>query len=1042
APGPLSAPYASRIGPHSITVSWKPLNCSDVLYIPQWTGPGQAGVWTQEENVTEPVYTVEHLQPFSLYKFRIWAVISETTSCSPESPLYRTEPFGELDKVVFKEFNANLISTVLRQHCVLPVIPSSVPSSPVIESAESACGESVEVSWSAPERPGGVIVGYNLNLTAHAHVITVTTGGDVFSTAFYPTLHNTTYRFSIAAVNREGQGAAAQAYVTTPARLEQSGGRWVFASRLDSLRRHEETADLFTAADCLSDQRIQRDITGVAVCQDTNQVYFSEGNRIWEKGAGNLTDHSDLRLIHSAQAEVTALSVDWLYRKLYYISNSKVYLCKLDNCSSAVDFNLSLSSSPRRLTADPYNGWLFLLLQDGIHRVPLPEDSSPTDKATLVVKSDSVKDFVVSYPNRRLVFYNRTDRTLSAVSLDGSLPVPLLYEIDHPVQSLAFGDGLLMLTDGEKVYRETGEGQVAIFFEFSMDCNIFEPSYGGFGNLWFSGPSSQPSPVPRRPRALQVLFGSDTAAVRWTKPEVANSSSLSAWQNWTYTVRWSTNGSVYKDITNITATRTTVPGLQSGQSYFITVWASSPGGHSQPVGFEGTTLQPVDDAPFIAAASDEGIWKQGMDSFELLEPLTPSVLDVKDMDWYNGTVFWTNSSGHISWMELDDPSSGPASFRVPQTMKADAVAYDWLGQYLYWSCNTTMICKAPKSGQEAEVFLIASQKIESLLIDSPNAAIYWSTQSTVEVCRLDGEERLLLKELSIFSGKKIAGVTVDLTERILYWLEEDGSFLHLYRANISSERSQDSRLTLFLKWSSSGVLNQQLAYFSGRLVWLGDDGQLRIQEVDRNRTVLMSPNNTAMAFTLVQQTLKPFPGGFVSPPVVIPPAVSKSSIRLEENETELTILWEPSRVEFGTVLYCVVSDDLQLRSTLMRKVFSKQYCPPLHTVSDPSIQVKTFKPNSNIRITINLSPDIPSAASLEMIVLSAVISVLIALIIIIGAFALRPKHESPVTETYLLVGYTSTSTHNSWAWIGHVPDKYLDVASSVFRHSYIKELVR
>lgn len=58
-------------------------------------------------------------------------------------------------------------------------------------------------------------------------------------------------------------------------------------------------------------------------------------------------------------------------------------------------------------------------------------------------------------------------------------------------------------------------------------------------------------------------------------------------------------------------------------------------------------------------------------------------------------------------------------------------------------------------------------------------------------------------------------------------------------------------------------------------------------------------------------TISASPGGFVSPPLVIPPAVPEASIRLEGNETEFDILWEFSRTEFGSVLYCVVSEDIQ-----------------------------------------------------------------------------------------------------------------------------------
>ena len=49
----------------------------------------------------------------------------------------------------------------------------------------------------------------------------------------------------------------------------------------------------------------------------------------------------------------------------------------------------------------------------------------------------------------------------------------------------------------------------------------------------------------------------------------------------------------------------------------------------------------------------------------------------------------------------------------------------------------------------------------------------------------------------------------------------------------------------------------------------------------------------------------------------------------------------------------------------------------------------------------------------------------------------QKKKEPPVTETHLLACHVN----NSWDWIGHGLDKLLDVATSVFRLSYIKELV-
>lgn len=45
----LPSPYATWIGSHNITLGWIPLNRTDVIYIPQWTGPTHSGVWIQKE---------------------------------------------------------------------------------------------------------------------------------------------------------------------------------------------------------------------------------------------------------------------------------------------------------------------------------------------------------------------------------------------------------------------------------------------------------------------------------------------------------------------------------------------------------------------------------------------------------------------------------------------------------------------------------------------------------------------------------------------------------------------------------------------------------------------------------------------------------------------------------------------------------------------------------------------------------------------------------------------------------------------------------
>lgn len=165
---------------------------------------------------------------------------------------------------------------------------------------------------------------------------------------------------------------------------------------------------------------------------------------------------------------------------------------------------------------------MFLLLPNGIHRTSL---LGQQDEISHIVNTspNALYDLVVSFPNKRLVFHDRRDQTLKAVSLDGLHEVTLYTSVKFEATSIAYADDFFMLTDGRALYKQVGQGQVAIFNEFPMDCDDF--SSQGFGNLCYFSPSAQPYPVPQRPRNLQILFGSDKANVYWDKPEIMNGAS-------------------------------------------------------------------------------------------------------------------------------------------------------------------------------------------------------------------------------------------------------------------------------------------------------------------------------------------------------------------------------------------------------------------------------------------------------------------------------------------------------------------------------------
>ena len=173
----------------------------------------------------------------------------------------------------------------------------------------------------------------------------------------------------------------------------------------------------------------------------------------------------------------------------------------------------------------PSSRYLFLLLPDGIHRSVLPAPSQgQTLVLTPVVTRRDLLDLAVSFMNKRVVFFDQVDRTISATFLDGSDHVTLRPGVGsvRSVQSLAYEKDLFVLTNGRAVYKEVKQGNV--FNEFLVDCDI-TLSQDGFDNVRVSSASSQPHPVPRRPRALEVVFGAEAASVTWETPALRTGAS-------------------------------------------------------------------------------------------------------------------------------------------------------------------------------------------------------------------------------------------------------------------------------------------------------------------------------------------------------------------------------------------------------------------------------------------------------------------------------------------------------------------------------------
>ncbi|XP_010003164.1 PREDICTED: proto-oncogene tyrosine-protein kinase ROS [Chaetura pelagica] len=913
-------PFASTIGSHNVTLGWKPANISGVKYIIQWKFSQLPGDWRYTEVVSETSYTVKDLQAFTEYVFRVvWIITSRLHLHSPSSPGYRTHAFG------------------------------APATAPIIKDIQSSSPNTVEVSWSPPLFPNGLIVGYNLLLTSENHKLLRASRGHSFQ--FYSTFPNNTYRFSIVAVNEVGAGPPAEANITTPESKVKEKATWLFLSRNKSLRKRY-MEHFLEAAQCLQNDIIHHNITGISVNVHQQVVYFSEGNSIWVKGVTNMSDASDLMLFYAGWGNITSISVDWLYQRMYFIMNEKIHVCHLENCMAAEDITPLDVTSPRKIIADPYNGYIFCLLEDGIYRANLPLLPATASTASPVVKSSTLRDFIIQFQSKRLVFFNKTEQAFISGFLDGSefhvlrSHVPL-----NDIESFVYEDNTFTVTDGQTVFHEeVSPVGSSSFNEYVVDCNLAYPEYFGFGNLLFSGASTQPFPLPTLPRLVTVLFGVDQGVISWKPPGHTIGTSLSAWKNWTYDVKVSSQHPSEEEwvVSNISDTIFTVRNLASFTAYEVSVRAVSPAGKgSWSESFRGTTLEEAEEEPYILAVGAEGLWKQRLDSYGPGELLYLHMRNISDLDWFNDTLYWVNSMGKVQTWSLNKKEGNTENTYVSDIRNARILAFDWLGQCLYWAGKANTIYRKSVLGGHTDVVAHVAFQVNDLVVDSVNGYLYWTTMYSVESTRLNGEEYLMLQEQLQFSGKQVIGLTLDLTYGFLYWLVQDSLCLNLYRVSLCKEGCGNAIIAEFATWSTSEISQGALEYYSGRLFWINSLQFITTQEINQSLSIPFSQPSEFAAFTLVHRSLKPLPGNFSFIPKVIPDSVAESSFRIKGNSSGFHITWSPStKVEWGTVFYCVGSKALQVRT------LESERCLHPRNLTVPSYQVDWLEPFALFDFTV------------------------------------------------------------------------------------------
>lgn len=98
------------------------------------------------------------------------------------------------------------------------------------------------------------------------------------------------------------------------------------------------------------------------------------------------------------------------------------------------------------------------------------------------------------------------------------------------------------------------------------------------------------------------------------------------------------------------------------------------------------------------------------------------------------------------------------------------------------------------NGSDQEPISILTN-VKELIIDSLEAYLYWSTGNTIQVARLNGQERRYYHSDEIFSDKQVTGLSLDLENRFLYWIIRSYENVSiLYRAPTSEKLPMNQKI--------------------------------------------------------------------------------------------------------------------------------------------------------------------------------------------------------------------------------------------------------
>ncbi|KAK5650142.1 hypothetical protein RI129_001171 [Pyrocoelia pectoralis] len=970
----LGTPVAPALVADSLTstslrLEWKfpEARHAGLTYFVQWRYEELAASWQYCRNHTwgpHDTVVVDNLQPYTKYRFRVALLLS------PHS-----EPIVSAPSVV--------IST----------LPAGVPTSPpIIVRAVPIDSTHISISWEPGPFPHGPLLSYVLHITdSNGYSALKDIPAENTFYTYRDLIPARNYTVSISMTNGIGTGPAAHILVSTPPEsLAKELQQPVLILNSHHLVIEQGTDMLAVPLVLYSTKEF---IKGIAIHISKKLLFVSDSSaKVHKISFSNMTKNSaPVTILSPSHIDFLPLelSIDWLNNQLYILGEVthqrqvwQITRCNLDGHGHQVAL-AGLRVKPRHIEVDPYNGFLFWVIQGstggGLFRLDLADISNGIKHNVhpeQILSEPNLGAFTVDHTNFRLLCSNQNQNTINSVSLDGKEIINVRPKIItrklQKVLSLATANKTFYWTDGNDVFYEEFHSSRESYYHNTYPDLADRPYLNVLVNL----DGSQPTPVPiNPPTLLQAIFGPKLVKISWKAPHLLGDQGKGAWQNWSYeiSIKDINNNStmIYK---NINVTSCTIQNLKEGEEYIIKAAAyTNLGKGPWSSEFSGRTLKVSKNGkyPTILWSATNGLLRSdatGENVQTLVQKNVMKDYHIIDIAWYNDQIYVVTNNSQIFWHNLKSHKGG----QLVDIDSVSSIAVDWIGKKLYWSNpKQQLILRGNLNGTQQEPLPILTLAKE-LNIDAVQAYLYWSTGHAVECARLNGADRLVYHPAQLFSGKQVMGLTLDMHRNMVYWIIRGSEGSNLFRAPMAGAFLPGTKP---VPESVSGLqkpdMQGPLCYFNDRLLWLKDDKNAVISDLKgKNIANIQGKELSGLTMIFVMDSnihIWPNISNKILDDVsVIPEPINRNSIKVIGFWNSFNITWEPcQKVNFGTVFYEIKVDNLLKNSSTKVTTFpSISYWQSLEPYTKLHITIKAYTywgSSAIVRAKIYSPPSTPSA---------------------------------------------------------------------------------